>query len=62
MSPWGRGVPAEALMDKATYKPSVVTASLKRGVQFFKAHPVTLLGLAAVTGIGYLLYRYLTKR
>lgn len=61
MKPWGRGVPAEALMDEAAYKPGVLNASLKRGVKLFQAFPITLIGLIGVAGAGYLLYRYLTR-
>jgi murein DD-endopeptidase MepM/ murein hydrolase activator NlpD len=62
ISPWGVGVPAEPLMDKAIYKPGILEASIQRGVKMFSMHPViTIGGLLLVGGAGYLLYRHLKK-
>jgi len=60
LAPWGRGAPAEPLMDRATYKAGLREIALQRGVQLFK--PTSGLDLAilgAIAGAGYLLYRHL---
>ena len=64
MKPWGFGVPAEALMDKARYRPGVLEQALAKGVSRYSPLAVAgigIAGLVAIAGGGYLFYRYLTR-
>lgn len=61
MAAFGKAVPAEAIMDKADYRPGVVIDSVKRGVKFFKSSPFSIAIIVAIAGGGYLLYRQLSK-
>lgn len=57
---WGRGVPAEAFMDKATYKPGVKEKSESLGVKFYTG--LALGGLLLSAGVGWILYKYVFSR
>lgn len=58
---WGKGVPVEALMDNATYRPGVIADSKKRGVKFYKPEVTKWLLWGAVAIAGGLLIGKLIK-
>lgn len=61
MKPWGVGVPTEPLMDLATYRPSAIQASLKKGVKPYRASGGLTLALGLAAGFGWLLYEFVFK-
>lgn len=59
MGAWGRGVPAEAIMDGATYRPAVIARGATRNVKFYKSSPLVPVAIAGVFGL--VLYWWLVR-
>jgi murein DD-endopeptidase MepM/ murein hydrolase activator NlpD len=54
---WGRAVPAEPMMDKATYKAGVLEASIKRGVKPYSMDWSWTWKLGLTVGAAFVGYR-----